>query len=679
MIEIRLVLMTLLPMSLSVILRLLEKKTSFSKFKGKDIVAGLVFGAAAVFCTEFGVDTGMAIYNTRDASVICAGLFFGWRASAVSALIGSVERYLAPLWGVGIYTRMACSIATACAGVFTSLLVKYLFENRTISWIKGFAMGAFIEVFHMLMVFVTHLNDIDKAFTVVTECSALMIFMNATGVALAIMATDLIENKKIMREKIEKVSVQLEYGLAVAMVIGFVLSIRFTSLLQSKITATDTESLLKNSISVVENDIFQGKTDLRTISKFRHVGSTGRIIISDSNGNIISDIENSDVRTLEEAGITSFDGKADVLGITSYYMSGEYNGYRIVAVLPEKEADFSSEVSIYVSIFMELLVFALLFIMLTVLVRRLILKNVDRINSDLKKITDGDLTVSLNVKSNEEFKSISDGINSTVDKLKQLIDEANARIDKELMLAKHIQSESLPCVFPPYPNRTDIDLFADMQTAKQVGGDFYDFFFASENRLFFMIADVSGKGIPAALFMMRARTLIRNLAQTGADLSDIVNRANNDLCENNDSGMFVTSWIGCLDTDTGILSYCNAGHNPPVFVSGGKAEMLRSVSGLVLAGLPGIQYKIFTRQLSAGDKVYLYTDGITEAINLSCQMFSEERLESLLSSEENRVNSSEETCEIVKYAVKQFTAGEEQFDDITMLCLKYKGKKRSIS
>lgn len=683
MLVIKLVGMTLLPVILSFFLHLLKKKTSFGNFAHSDIVAGVVFGAAAVICTEFGVDTGLAIYNTRDASVICAGLFFGWRASALAAVIGSVERFLAPLWGVGVYTRWACSIATACAGIFTSLIVKYLFnEENQPSPTQGFSMGAFIEVFHMLMVFVTHANDIHKAFEVVRQCSLLMILMNATAVALAILCIDFSNGKKQIYGDTEKLSFKFGYGLAIAMCIGFAMSISFISILQKRISDTDARTLLASNIEDVKQEILAtNKTslfDMRNSATYRHIGTSGYLVITDVSGNLITGSKEYIGRNASDFGISISSAtrsemqRASIGGVDSYYIHDVLNGFNIVAVLPVDEAKFSNRISVYVSIFMELLVFAILFIMLNALERTLILKNVDKVNKGLKSITSGDLSVKLDVNGNKEFKSISESINSTVDKLEQLIDEANARMDEELLLAKRIQQDSLPCVFPPFPNRQDVDVYATMQTAKQVGGDFYDFFFASKNKLYIVIADVSGKGIPAALFMMKSKTIIRNLAETEADLSEVVSKANNELCENNEMGMFVTSWVGCLDTDTGILTYCNAGHNPPAYVSKNRVDMLRRVSGLVLAGLPGVKYKSQTLKLEKGDKIFLYTDGVTEAVNSRVEMYTEDRLLDLLSDKECHDLSAKELCIRVKESVEKFSENQEQFDDITMLCMEYK-------
>lgn len=303
------------------------------------------------------------------------------------------------------------------------------------------------------------------------------------------------------------------------------------------------------------------------------------------------------------------------------------------------------------------------------MIKKVVVKNIEKINNSLAKITDGDLDETVNVRSNEEFAVLSDDINSTVDTLKRYIKEADERIDKELEFARQIQHSALPSVFPPYPNRIDFDIFAQMYTAKEVGGDFYDFYLLGKDKLAFLIADVSGKGIPAAMFMMTAKTLIKSLVESGIEPSDAFTKANNKLCENNEAGMFVTAWLGILDLNTGLLKYVNAGHNPPLIKRNGKYfEFLCSKPNFVLAGMENIKYKTNEIQLSPGDEIFLYTDGVTEANDTSYELFGDDRL--LESLNENDCLAVEQLCKKVKSDVDRFVGNALQSDDITMLAVK---------
>ena len=209
-----------------------------------------------------------------------------------------------------------------------------------------------------------------------------------------------------------------------------------------------------------------------------------------------------------------------------------------------------------------------------------------------------------------------------------------------------------------------------MDTAKEVGGDFYDFYMLGEDKLAFLVADVSGKGIPAAMFMMTAKTLIKGFAEMGLEVNEVFTQSNAKLCEGNEADMFVTAWMGILDLKTGVLSYANAGHNPPALRSrDGDYAFVRSRPNLILAGMDGVQYRKHELQLRPGDELYLYTDGVTEAQNLSNELFGEQRLLSSLN--EAKGMSVEEICKKVKADVDIFAGAADQFDDITMLSIKW--------
>lgn len=415
---------------------------------------------------------------------------------------------------------------------------------------------------------------------------------------------------------------------------------------------------------------------VKYITHNRRIGHYGNVIVCDSEGNIVSD------RDGHEGEHISIYGDASALKTEPYScidttMSGEdvllmytqTEEYYIIAVMNKNEAFFTKDASIYMLAFMELLVFAALFSLIFLLIKRLIVRNIRKINKSLTQITNGDLDVTVNVRDNEEFASLSDDINSTVATLKHYIDEAAARFDKDLEIAKTIQRSALPSVFPPYPNRKDFSIFASMDAAKEVGGDFYDFYMLDEENIAFVVADVSGKGIPGAMFMMTSKTLIKSHAESGLPVDQVFTQVNAQLCENNEAEMFVTAWLGVLNLKTGLIKYVNAGHNPPAIKhSDGTYEYIKGKANFVLAGMEGVKYKEQEIQLQAGDEVYLYTDGVTEAHDKDKQLFGEERLLDSLNSTEGM--SVDEICKKVKKDVDAFVGEAEQFDDITMLCIR---------
>ena len=417
----------------------------------------------------------------------------------------------------------------------------------------------------------------------------------------------------------------------------------------------------------------------------RHVGEDGFLIVADSKWNIISDRYNNaaqpiTILTAMTRDFASID-KA-VMFDEGIYIGGKFQrcfcmydeteGFRILAVYPYSEAMASRDVSLKVMTAMQILIFGALFILIFYLVRKLVVRNIHKINESLSAITDGNLDTVVDVRSHLEFDSLSNDINATVDTLKRYIKEAEERIDAELAFAKAIQHSALPTVHPLYDNRKEFDIFASMHTAKEVGGDFYDFYFIDEDHLAFLIADVSGKGIPAAMFMMRSKTIIKSYAESGMSVEEVFTLANEKLCEGNDAGMFVTAWMGILNIRNGKVLFANAGHNHPLVKhSDGTFEYLKSRAGFVLAGMEGVRYRKNELVLEPGDAIYLYTDGVTEATDLNEELYGEDRLHSIL--EKYKDETMEVICSEIKKDVDLFAGEAPQFDDITMLALKYNG------
>lgn len=249
---------------------------------------------------------------------------------------------------------------------------------------------------------------------------------------------------------------------------------------------------------------------------------------------------------------------------------------------------------------------------------------------------------------------------------------AKERIEQELKIAHDIQVGLLWKRFPPYPDRPEFELFAMIEPAKEVGGDLYDFFWVDDHRLFFVIGDVSDKGVPAALFMAVTKTVLTTSMLPSFSLSEVVGRVNDYLAENNPSVMFVTLFAALLDVRTGEIEYCDGGHNPPYLVTGdGRATMLPKITGLALGFSPGFQFQSEKVMLSRGDAIFLYTDGVTEAMDPVHHQFGEARLEEAL--RRRNGGSLPELLKGVMEEVVQFAAGAAQSDDITMLALRYIG------
>ena len=244
------------------------------------------------------------------------------------------------------------------------------------------------------------------------------------------------------------------------------------------------------------------------------------------------------------------------------------------------------------------------------------------------------------------------------------------RLSAELDVATQIQANMLPRIFPPYADHPEIELFASMDPAKEVGGDFYDFFMTDSDHFAIIVGDVSGKGVPAALFMVVAKTLLKNVGLQESSPARIFEKVNDQLCEGNDAGLFVTCWMGILTLSTGDLVFANAGHTSPVIFHGGRVEYLTVKPNLMLAGMQGMKYKEHHTQLAPGDRIFVYTDGVTEATNAANELYGENRL--ILCMANRRTLSAKELLEAVRDDVNQFVGSAPQFDDITMLELSLK-------
>ena len=271
----------------------------------------------------------------------------------------------------------------------------------------------------------------------------------------------------------------------------------------------------------------------------------------------------------------------------------------------------------------------------------------------------------------ESFADLSQKTVNYVEEVRRVTAEKE-RIGTELHMAKQIQEGMLPSIFPAFPDRTEFDLYASMDPAKEVGGDFYDFFLIDNDHLALVMADVSGKGVPGALFMMASKNILQSNAMQGGSPADILERMNKIICANNPMQMFVTVWLGILEIPTGRLIASNAGHEYPMIRrTSGIFEIFRDKHGFVVGGMEGVKYKAYELQLHPGDMLFLYTDGVPEATNNKNELFGTDRMLSSLNGHPGDIPSA--TLQHMQDAVDVFVDGAEQFDDLTMLCLEYKG------
>ena len=357
---------------------------------------------------------------------------------------------------------------------------------------------------------------------------------------------------------------------------------------------------------------------------------------------------------------------------------------KVTAKSDELFADAGVEMSaqfraLIINAVLAFLTIAFVVVVIGYFISRTISMPIIRLTDTVKNTGEGDFDKKSNINTRDEIGDLARGFNKMQDDLKLYTENLKAvtaekeRIGAELNVATQIQADMLPRIFPPFPQKKEIDLFASMTPAKEVGGDFYDFFLLDENHLALVIADVSGKGVPAALFMVISKTLIKNRAMQGGTPAQILADVNNQLCEGNDADMFVTCWLGICDLSTGKMTAASAGHEFPAVCGPDKHfELLKDKHGFVLAGMEGARYRDYEIQLAHNGSIFVYTDGVPEATNVNGEMFGTDRmLEALNRSPEKE---PEVFIKEVGSAVEKFTGEAPQFDDVTMVGMTWHGK-----
>ena len=778
---------------------LLWKRFGNGKLKwGERLFVGIVYGLLAVLSTHVGVDYVHMMLNVRDIGPLAAGLFFDPISGIIAGLIGGIERYIAGTYfGIGSYTRIACSVSTCLAGFLAAGLHVFLFKRRKPSPMYAFFMGCVMEVFHMYAVFFTHREDMSMAYYVVRICAPPMIIF--TGIGLAVSSWLLLYlsgQRKIVfkRMKNDEISVSQKFQFWLFAVTTFIMLVSFcvsfimqtksadqnarNTLLSVSEEIRETSYMLHDTMEGVEtlinemvmNDAVEisrdveemgglGQVTAAFLAEMRErfdlkavtaVAGDGSILISagevpvyrkllspvldgsaptasgmpsdsfvvggarcgDGMIQTVADLKavseklklaaiNDTLSNFHVGSEGSFDifttgtgivslgthkGKAfslsEVAEIKEHLTGDQFmtmkifgvkslchpeqmeNGQVLITALPTREVYKNRDETSYETGLADILFAAAIYVLISLLVQQIVVNNLEMVNRSLAKITDGDLNEIVEVRNSSEFASLSDDINMTVDVLKGYIDAAEKRIEQELEFARSIQESALPKNFSLFGDR--IELWASMDPAKEVGGDFYDFFYVNHTTLAIVIADVSGKGIPAALFMMRGKTAIRSLAELGTSPAEILYKANNSLCEGNDAQMFVTAWVGILDMNTGIMKCANAGHEYPVLCrKGEKFELYKDRHGVPLAAMEDVVYREYELRIGSGDKLFVYTDGIPEAINKDCEQYGADRLVEKLN--EVKDLKVEEILHEVREDIREFAGEAEQFDDITMV------------
>ncbi|WP_022777252.1 SpoIIE family protein phosphatase [Butyrivibrio sp. AE3009] len=647
------------------------------------IFIGIIYGCCAVLSTHFGVAYSHMVLNVRDLGPLIAGLYFDSVSGIIAGLIGGIERYIAGTYfGVGSYTRIACSLSTCLSGFVAAVLHIFIFKKKKPSATYSFFMGAVMEVFHMYVVFITHRNDMEMAFYVVKICSVPMIIFCGLGLAIVSLAIRLLSEKDYkpfirLKDEETKVSQQFQFWLFIVTGTIIVLSFLFAFAIQTETALQQTRSQLRTQADDIKATYTKVKKygDDTSIIHF-HVGQEGSFDIIQKNGSILAGdhkgnlIKQKDLEKVWSYKKNEFVTETFFETVSFCYIEQLSDDEILLVRLPASEVYEDRDAASYENAFADILLFAVIYVLISMLVKAIVVDNLDLVNQSLSKITNGNLNETVSVYNSSEFASLSNDINQTVAVLKSYIEAAEKRIAQELEFAKTIQESALPKNFDFQGGRFEI--YATMNPAKEIGGDFYDFFFTGLDKFCIVIADVSGKGIPAALFMMRSKTAIRTMAESGLAPSEVLERANNTLCEGNDADMFVTVWIGILDLKTGIMKCTNAGHEYPMIrKAAGDFELLKDKHSAAVAIMEDMKFKEYELRLEKGDTIFVYTDGLPEGIDKEKEQFGTDRILDALN--KNKDVSMERLLPRISRELHEFVGEEEQFDDETMVGFKFIG------
>ena len=650
---------------------------------GSGIAIGILYGILSVFSTHFGINYGDMILNVRDLGPMAAGLFFSPISGIIAGFIGGIERYIAgTCFEIGVYTTVACSISTCLAGFFAAFMNIYIFKSKKPSIAYAFFMGCVIEVFHMYVVFLTHRNDMEMAFHVVKTCALPMILFSGAGLAAISMAIKIGTGEwsnpfvAVPKEQIP-VSSRFQGWLFGVTMSVLMLNFCFTFFMQTQTSLQDAKTDLVSISRDIQTSVSWLYGQTGDASDYEHyVWLTGKFIVLDENDELIAGTQfdkyyNEDIKKLIDSHEPRKFFTAGTLSEESLCLIRKPdNGFTILTYIPMEEVFYTRDIQAYEMMLADILFFTVIYVLISLLVQNMVVDNLLKVNQSLNRITDGDLNEKVDVYSSSEFASLSDDINLTVDVLKGYIDAARKRMEQELLLAHNIQDAALPKNFTF--NHKGFEIFATMDPAREVGGDFYDFFFVDKDRMALVIADVSDKGIPAALFMMRSKTAIRGLAESGLEPEEIFRRVNNELCEGNELNMFVTVWMCLIDLNTGVMRCLNAGHEYPALMkNGGDFEIFKDKHHMPLGAIKDMTYTGYDMHLDPGDCLYVYTDGIPDAINEDEEEYGLERTLNALNVYKEA--SMEGLLQGVKADQEDFVGKADQFDDITMMGFRYIG------
>lgn len=678
----------------------------------RQISVGIIFGCVGIGAYYLGINVKdfvndkMMKVGTSSFYPVVSGLIFGGPTALISSFILFLFRIFTPSM-----LKWPTVIAIVIGGFVTAFASRRLFKGRCKKWFYAMFTGMFVETVNILLIFLFNLRYVALAYRTLCQFDFCCILCHAGACALTVLFICLINKEKVYTNflKERKIQTRLQLWLFVMTIVSLAASVATTYIVVFADAAGSYQDIMTNALYDVDQDFLTLKSDKSYLDvPNRHLVSESGFnlivekdmvtiaaapkLLEDKKGKLVgTPFKFDDGTTLEDKKLSIIHGRISNSEIHIFNVSLDNQKCFVtfskvvdsttapepsiirfsVIIIPVDEVLASSGISARTVLYADLIVFIALFAIVNLFVTSKIVSKVEIMDRSLEKIIDGQLDEEIHLGSSyKEFETLSNNMNLTIGALKNYGLEIEKRMEDELLLAKSIQSNAVPTLFPVEKN---YNIYAMMRTAKDVGGDFYDYYKMNNGLVMFLIADVSGKGIPGALFMMRAKTIIKSLSATGSSIEEIVTRANKELLSENEAGLFVTAWIGVLNPTTGELKYVNAGHNTPLIKrAGGQYELFEGNHNLVLAGYDNYQFKSETVYLKKGDEILLYTDGVTEAVNTNNEQYSLPRL--MHFANHTKYFNAKQLLENISDDVFKFSAGKvEQFDDITMVSLRYDG------
>ncbi len=650
-------------------------------------LAGVLLAICTILISGISVDNDIGSQaNPRVIGPLAGGLFFGPLSGITAGIILGADRLIASIDPeTGEVLAVSSAFTVFCVGCVAAALNQWVFHGRKPSVSASVLIGALAATIRLYAVLIIENLSVYYANMLLIRNGLPLTASAAFGTGMCSIVFMWISGEKpgLYRYKhIRNMPIALRFqrrlvGVIILLVtfnagiswIHETRSIRESALDEMAITAStaigyyektgDTEAMEDYLTKMPFDDMWYMIMDKNGPDKIIFFGE-------------VIPAEPEDVRRMElHAGETDYTESFAALDDEKVLVFQLDMDSRICFLImrPESIIYMDRTVMMYEGIMSDILLFATLYIMIVFLTDKLVVRNLQGVNGSLARITGGKLTETVDARASCEFSELSDSINTTVTALRGYIDAAEKRMEQELKMAADIQNAALPKNFN-VPSE-HIELYALMTPARQVGGDFYDFFSIGPEQSCFVIADVSGKGIPAAMFMMRAKTAIKYYARSGNGPAEVLSQVNNTLCEDNDKEMFVTVWLGILEMKTGIMRCCSAGHEYPVLMRAGENyELLKTVHGMMLGTFEHISMKEYELQLNPGDRVFVYTDGVPEAVNEKAEQYGSKRMTRTLTALKEL--PQEQLLKGMLADIREFAGEAEQFDDITMMGFTYR-------